>query len=208
MPQSGNIEIMLDSLPMKALGNSFTAMVRQAVDSSLAAEQAAGTVYQAKANADLQQQAAMSLMAMPQLLVNAGSTLTVANTFLNAPDLSSVLEGKFTASATSPMMATGAMTLTLKGLDEAVRKLQALAQKPDANPRTAGIAQALAIMQLQGQLGQGADGSSNRSYKLEITPDGKALLNGVDIGMMMGGLGGAGAQPQAPQAVPPQPPAE
>lgn len=204
IPGSGNIEIMFDNLPMKALGDSFSGLIKQAMDSAVAAENAAGTVYQAKANAEMQQNAMMSLMAVPQLLVNAGSTLTVANTFFNAPDISSALDGRFTASATSPMMATGAITLTLKGLDETIAKLQALAQKPEANPRTAGIAQALAIMQMQGQLGQGADGKTSRTYKLEITPDGKAQMNGVDVGMLLGGLGGGMGGGEEAMPAPPQ----
>lgn len=210
IPSDANLEIAIGSLPMKEITDSFRNMTAQALESAFKAEEAAGTVYQAKAQTEMQQQIMMGMMSIPQLLVNAGSTLAISNTYFNAPDLGTTLDGKFTASPTSPVLATGSLMLVFKGMDELITKLQALSKKPDANPRTAGIAQALIFMQLQGQQGQ-ADGKSTRSYKFDVTPEGQMTLNGVDMSMVMGMMGGmnnaggggdGGAQDGMPQKAP------
>ena len=96
------------------------------------------------------------------------------------------------------------MTLTMTGMDELIAKLQ---QSSNSNPKAAGYAQMLIIMQLSGQLSKTADGKSQRTYALELTQDGKVTLNGADMKAMIPAMTAPAksAPPPAPAPAPATP---
>lgn len=206
VPTAANVEIALDNLPMAALGAAFSGILQQTVDSAMAAEDAANSAQKAALDSQIQAQAMATIATLPKTLADAGASLTVKNTFTKAPDINSTLDGQFTASATSPLMTTGSLTLAIAGMDELIAKMQAMAAEPGANPQIAGYVQGLVMLQMMGQQEQAPDGKSLRKYKLEVTPDGKALMNGADIGgmagMMQGGSAAPGGMSPAPQGLP------
>lgn len=195
IPTETNFEIYFDGLPMKALGQQFADVFSDAIMNAAQANAVPGA---GAASAQLQSQhklqmEVMGLMAtLPQALAAAGSSVSIRDTHTNAPDLQSTLDGQIHASATSPLHAEGNMTLTLTGVDELILKLQALSQQANANPKYAGYATMLSMVQMQAQGEKGADGKSLRKFKFELTPQGQALLNGQPVGGHM-----------APAAMPP-----
>jgi hypothetical protein len=120
-------------------------------------------------------------MAVPQMLSSAGSRLLIKNTYVNAPVMQSKLDGSFSANEAARYIAIGDMTLVLTGLDELIMQLQS------SNDRMAKQALgSLSVLQMMGEQGTGTGGKSARTYKLEVTGEGKVTLNGNDVGGMMG----------------------
>ena len=188
IPTSSNIDIKIDSLPMKKLSESFMSVIRSAMNVSTVMDSAERQAAQDKAGME-----AMSALAtLPMLLTEAGTKLTVNDTRVDSPNLLTSLDGYFT-------MTQGKMTLAFKGMDELITKLQSM-----NTPQSAEMAQKLTLMQMSGQNQPGPDGKSNRVYVFEMTPDGKFLLNGADMSALMGMMGGRrGGQPALPaQPVP------
>ena len=106
-------------------------------------------------------------------------------------------------------MAQGSITLLITGLDELIVKLQGLAQSATGDPKLMSMAQGLGMLQMMGDASKAADGRSQRTYKLDVSPEGKVMLNGKDFGgamgaMGMGGMGAPGATEPTPQGTPPQ----
>jgi hypothetical protein len=150
-----------------------------------------GPVDPAK-QAEMSQQAQAQMLSLmttvPQQLVSAGTQISIRNTFTDSAEFDTNLDGQFRASATSPVMADGKLTLSLKGVDELVLKLQSLSQGPDADPRLAGYATMLSMLQVYTKPEQGSDGKSMRKLVLEVSPDGSILLNGEPMQGMSPGM--------------------
>lgn len=85
------------------------------------------------------------------------------------------------------------LNLTWTGLDEFLNQLRARAANPGAHPgdetSLASAIQALSVMQLLGQQGDGSDGRSERRYHLVIDEQGQLLLNGTDMRALMNAAG-------------------
>lgn len=183
IPRSMNAEIAFDNLPVKQMTDLFSAALEKSVN---APQSDPAAQKQAKAEAEA------ALAQAPKILEDAGATVTVQNTFVKSDAVDAQLDGRINASATSPLGGIGKMTLSIKGLDEVVKTMQASAMKPGADPNALGYLGALTIVEMRGQPDKAADGKSLRNYVLELTPEGKTLLNGQDIS----------TPPQAPPAVP------
>lgn len=195
VPTASNVEISLDNLPMNALSAAFTSLVSSAMDTALTAQNTTDAAQKAAMEQKMQAATITSMATIPQALVDAGATLSIKNTFTKAPDISSTLDGQFTANAASPTLATGVLTLAIKGMDELILKLQTMAQAPNANPKIMGYVQGLVMLQMMGQQETTPEGKSLRSYKLEVTPDGKTLMNGSDLSAMTTMMGGGAPAP-------------
>jgi hypothetical protein len=198
IPTSSNIDITLDSLPMQKLSQTFTSLIRSSMDAALEAQGAASGPAKQKAQNDIM----MAIATLPQTVTEAGSSVSVRNTHVTAPDISGTLDGSFT-------MKQGKMTLAFGGLDELIAKLQAATSSAKDPSKVAQMVQSLTMLQMSGQNQPGADGKSKRVYVFELTADGKFLMNGADMsammGMMGGGLGGAKAKPVPGQPIVPTP---
>jgi len=181
VPSVTNFELYVDSLPMKALsqqlGSFFTDLVAQAATATAAPN--AGEQLQMQHR--MRDQMVQLMATLPQALTAAGTKLSVRDTHTDAPDLKSTLEGEFRADPAAAKLATGTMTLSLVGVDDLVQKLQAQSQAPNANPKLAGYATMLSMLQLYTQTETGKDGKAMRKLVFELKPDGSALLNGQPL---------------------------
>lgn len=121
----------------------------------------------------------MSLL--PKMLQDSRSSIAIQNTFVKSADLNVDIVGKVDANASTPIGAVGTMTMSLKGLDNTVKKLQALSVKPGSNPQIIGYTGALAFFQMMGQSDKTDNGTAIRNYVFVLAPDGKLLLNNVDF---------------------------
>src|SRR5262249_50314647 len=133
-----------------------------------------------------------ALAQLPKMLQDAGATISLQNTFVRSSGVDANMDGKINATAASPLGGIGKVTLSIKGLDETIQKMQSTSLKPGADPHMLGYLGAITIVQLKGQLDKAADGKSLRNYLFELTPEGKLLLNGQDVN----------AQPALPPAQP------
>lgn len=185
LPNDVNFEIHLNDLPMKKLGESLS----NSASSVMGMLGGLTGAPDPSKQIEIQQQAMMHLVSLasilPQQLSAAGSKLSIRNTYTKSPDLDSALSGEIKANPTSPIIAEGSITLSLKGIDELILKLQSLAQKPDASPELARYASTLAMLQVYGQPAAAQDGKSIRMLKLDFSKEGQILLNGQPI---MGGV--------------------
>ena len=137
-----------------------------------------------------------SLMQIVQLMGNAGSTLKIENTFTDMPALHTTLSGEARADVNAEKNAVADFTLKFAGIDELVTKYQQDMKLGLLSPNMKGPLGGLTMLQMMGQEETDETGKSARSYHLELTSDGQLLLNGSDMGMMMGMMGGIpGTQP-------------
>ncbi len=170
------------------------------IKSSLDASMNAGDAANAAAQQKSQQDMMMAVMSLPQILTDAGSSISVRNTKVTAPELVTTLDGSFT-------MKQGSMTLGFAGLDEMISKLQSQVSAENASPKLGQMIQSLTMLQMSGQNKPGPDGKSIRTYTFDLTPEGKFLMNGADMSAMLGvmGMGGLGQQPAPVQPQQPTP---
>lgn len=201
IPTDAAINVTTAAVPFKSLMDAFATAMNSAIDAQ-AGPDGASQAAQDQANLHMQQ----AMATVPGILARAGTSLTIADTFTSAPDLSSKLDGNLKAVSGAPYIFAGTMTLTMTGMDELITKLQQAANTGN-NPKAAGYAQMLIIMQLSGQLSKTPEGKSQRTYALELTQDGKVTLNGADMKAMIPALGtpadkGAPAESPAPAPAP------
>lgn len=180
VPSDLNFEIYLDSLPMTDLKKTFAGAVQSLFETVSDAEEVADDGKRPPPKQFQKSQVMAAAMAVPQMLSAAGSRLLIKNSYVNAPVLQSTLDGSFSANEAARYIAIGNMTLVLTGLDELILKLQS------SNDRMAQKALgSLSVLQMVGEQGTGTGGKSARTYKLEVTGEGKVTLNGNDVGGMM-----------------------
>lgn len=179
IPSEAAFNIVAAKVPFKSIMANLGNALESVVDAQSGPD---GNTQAAQDQAKLHAQQALATM--PALLAQAGTTLTINDTFIKSSDLDTTLDGALTAVSTSPYIFAGKATLMLKGMDELITKLQE-ASRTTNNPQAAGYAQMLIIMQLSGQLSQSADGKSQRTYALELMPDGNVKLNGADMKALM-----------------------
>ena len=171
VPQTLNTEADLDSLPIKKLSD----LLLTALQKSTAT--AADAATQAQTKADM----AAALSALPKMLQEAGTSISIKNTFMKSAAVDTTIAGKIDASTSSPLGAAGKITLAFKGLDEFIHKLQSSALQPGADPHALGFIMGLTALQMKGHPDKAADGKSLLNYIFELTQDGKILLNGTDL---------------------------
>lgn len=181
VPSDLNFEIYLDSLPMADLKKTFAGAVQSIFDTMTDAEEVVADGKRPPPKQFQKSQVMAAAMAVPQMLSSAGSRLLIKNTYVNAPVMQSRLDGTFSANEAARYIAIGDMTLVLTGLDELILDLQS--SKDRMAQKALGT---LSILQMMGEQGTGTGGKSARTYKLEVTGEGKVTLNGNDVGGMMG----------------------
>lgn len=123
--------------------------------------------------------------AMQGLLHRAGTTVKVSDSRAANPLYALMLDGHAVASATSPHGATVNATIRISGMEKLIERTQGkiLDKSTDAETRKklAGHALMLGTVQLLGQQEKSPDGTSLRVYAVQITEDGKIMLNGNDL---------------------------
>jgi len=81
--------------------------------------------------------------------------------------------------------AVGEADIVLRGLDGAVKLLSA-GPKSSETDQALGV---LSMLQMFGQIAKDDVGREIRTYAFKVQPDGKVLLNGADMTMMLGAAG-------------------
>ncbi len=196
IPSDVSVGFESKDIPSKAIADSIYTVI----DDTLSNAGDESLNDDARKN-EAKMKAQQALASLPAMLSAAGTTFEIRDTFTKSADLSSSVNGLMKATAGAPYVFTGKMTTTFSGLDELIVKFQDMAKNSN-DQKVAGYAQMLTLLQLSGQLGQGADGKSQRIYAFELTPDGKALLNGADIKGMAGMMKGSAPAPTQPAPTP------
>lgn len=170
-PRTVDIVLVMSELPMA----EAETMVLEMIEGAMADPDA------------FEEQAEMALMFMglglQQRMAEIGSTLHFERFELETDIARASMTGALTASAESPMMTVGQVRLEIQGLEDAMLRLEAMPNDMDAQD----AAQGLAMMQAMGQRIEDG-GVVTHIYDLELTPDGRTLLNGNDMSAMMGGM--------------------
>ena len=112
-------------------------------------------------------------------MARAGAGLRIERFVVVLPGTRASLTADIAISEASPAWGTGRARLEVTGMESLVRRVAALAD--DESRRAAAL---LALLQAMGERGETA-GAVTHSYDLELTPDGRAMLNGNDIGTVM-----------------------
>lgn len=182
LPQNANVEIYMDDMPMESLYKTATGLIVQGTRAARMAEEATQRGQPSNLQLHHQSQVMAAAMALPQMLTAAGSTVSVRNTYMRSPELTTKLFGSFKAVPGAPKVAVGDMTLTVQGLDELLKKLEG------GNTRDSRRAlQGLSFMQVLGQQDT-EDGKPIRRYAFAVTQDGRMTLNGAEVGGLLGGM--------------------
>lgn len=176
-PTNVNIDLTVNNLPFKEL-----------------AELGEKTLDQSAQSPEAKSLATMNALATAQqLLTNAGTSLTVKDTHAgNVTEYDVLLNGIAKADIKALMGVTSNARLEIFGIEKLIGYIQQAAADPTATPAQKAQAQntlqTFTILQMVGQQGKNAKGQDIRSYDLELTADGKTLLNGADMMTVMGGM--------------------
>ena len=115
------------------------------------------------------------------MLQEAGTSISIQNTFLKNPDLEAKFTARVVADAAAAIGATGKITMSVKGLDDAISKLQSMKANPGADLKMDGYFDGLALLMMMGQPEKTADGKTVYNYVFEIKNDSKTLLNNMNL---------------------------
>lgn len=183
-PARLNLDFSVEKLPYKKL----IALTRQ-------------TAEAASASAEPQKNAGMlAAKLIPQMLTQAGTTFKINKSYLGNNTYNVDLDGQLLANMAAMMGAVGKAKLDITGLDELIALTKAHMKKSDLPPETLkklqGTFVTLTVLQLSGQQGKDAAGKPMRSYNLELTPEGKVMVNGADLTTLMTLAGAAAGKPQ------------
>lgn len=136
----------------------------------------------------------MVLMETKSALANAGTFMSLDGTHLKAGGLEANLTGDIRASAASMMGAVINLKLVISGVDKVMAALSSPDTPPEVMQQSMGM---LGMLQSMGKPEVGPNGNNVLVYNLELTEDGRALLNGGPLpipGMGGPGMGGPGMQ--------------
>lgn len=178
LPHSVEFAMSMGKVPTAALSQAFSASSMPGLDIATAGA-AAGFQF---------------LGALGQ----AGSEIKVDRLSIVTPAAAGTLNGQATFTQSAAFGAVGAFSLVMRGLDTAIKVLQPKGGKPD--PDSQGIIQALTMIKALGQQSKDERGQELRTYRIDLTPEGKVMLNGTDLAPL---LGGGEAEPEpAPEPAP------
>lgn len=178
IPATGKVELDAAKVPIRDISRAMTEMVTKAVSADL--PDGATLEQRQRAVAAAEKNVTDTTDRIMEMLMNAGSVLSIRNTELKAPDVTATLNGdaRVVKSPTPEdgTAATGRMVYTLEGIDEMVA-----AGSQAATDEQQSYVQALTFLQMMGQPGKTPAGKSLRSYTFELTPGGQFTLNGAPI---------------------------
>jgi hypothetical protein len=173
LPEHIVLDVNFDNIPMKKLGELIQASMTQAFDSE-----------SGKTPEQRQQMLMITMMSLPQLLTEQGTVMTIEKTKYASSTLQTHLSGHVRADAAAVKMAVGEFVLKMVGLDTTIQAIQTtMNENPEMAQKLQGALMGLTMAQSMGQLEQ--DGKT-RTYKFELTADGKMMLNGTDMQGLMG----------------------
>lgn len=119
------------------------------------------------------------LARLPQLFNEAQSQFTANDIRVSGKDYQLLLKGAIKADINSIYGVSGKGTLTFQNIDNFLNGVKAEAQDPDM-ANAANLAGIIGIIQSFYNFGKD-DGNGNRTYDIEITQQGRVLMNGKDV---------------------------
>lgn len=130
-----------------------------------------------------------------------GIRLSVKSLHVETPAAAVKLEGEARLDSAAARGAVAGFDMVLRGLDALTKQLQ---PTPGAKPdeETQNVLAVLAMLQVMGAPGKDQSGNDTRTYKLQMTSEGKVLLNGADLTAMVQLGQPQDATPTAPGAAP------
>ncbi|MBT5433489.1 MAG: hypothetical protein HOK83_07495, partial [Rhodospirillaceae bacterium] len=175
IPGHVDLRLSLGDLPMADASSMALEMIEGAIDDPVAFE--------------AQAEMALGFMALglQQNMVQSGSSFEIERLTYESPALKAGLTGRMVASDQSPMMSVGTARLEVVGLESFIKRMESMAAAGD--PEAQETAQGLAMMQAMGERVE-EGGEVKHIYDVEMTTDGRVLLNGNDMSPMMGGMMG------------------
>ena len=117
-------------------------------------------------------------------LTQAGSRLEVKALSLDTPAAAATLKGAATFDGKAAFGLVAGLDMVLRGLDSTMKQLQpAPGAKPD--PEVQKTLATLSLAQALGAPGKDETGRDLRSYKFDLGPDGRIMLNGADMSAVL-----------------------
>ena len=175
-PEKAEMDLAIVSLPNAGLWAAVEALLKPAP--GLTDEQRGNLFSQAVINA----------------LTQAGSRLEIKALSLDTPAAAATLKGAATFDSKAALGVVAGVDMVLRGLDAAMKEMQpAPGAKPDEEAQK--TLATLRLVQAMGAPGKDGSGRDLRSYKFELASDGKILLNGADMSVLLQGIQGQSDKP-------------
>jgi len=173
-PTDMNINISINKLPFKellALGSEAVKAISATPE--MAAMASIGVVMKA-----------------PQILTKSGTNLAIKNTYFSNDVYNVLMEGILTANLNAVMGAQGNVHIEIFGLNKLLGILDMHANNSQNNAviseKLKKLQTTITMLQLAGQKSQNTKGQPIHTYDIELTKEGKTLLNDTDIKALMG----------------------
>jgi hypothetical protein len=170
-PSEANVDLVFENIPIKEI----IGLGKNTLDATMA-------------QPDMKNLAGVSfLFKVPALLSQAGTYMTISNTYLGNEDINIKIEGRARADISAVNSATADATATFRNLDLLISRL-----KEQAKVRTQGdqakIQSTITQLETVKQHATVQTGPNGPLHvlKFEMTPKGEMLLNGKDIRTLQG----------------------
>lgn len=191
-PKGIDLQIAAAKLPNAALWQSFSELIvaAEAEEKAKAEPPAkpAGKDKKAKAPPPPSPTDAAGEAALARTMAamsEAGSELRLDKLSVDTPATAGSATGALRVAANTAHGVIGSSTILLRGLDAAVKAMQPPpGKKPDED--TQNILGMLSMVQMLGQAAKDDTGAEIRSYKIDVNETGQFLLNGADMGPLLG----------------------
>ncbi|MDB5490560.1 MAG: hypothetical protein JWO78_409 [Micavibrio sp.] len=164
------LDMVADKLPLKEL----TAL-------------AVKNILPETATPEAKRAAGMELARMiPELLTQAGTTVKVSDSSFGNATYNVLMNGLLNADVKSLYGARGKMKLEAKGVDQLLKAMQTQMKDPKLSAQAqAGLQKAYVVMMVVNGVGQQDKATGMRVYDLELTPEGKVMMNGQDLSLLI-----------------------
>lgn len=168
-PAKLNLDITVEKLPFRKLLN-LTRKTVQAASATPTPQENAGK---------------LAAKLIPQMLTESGTFIRANKSFLGNTTYNIDLDGQMNANMAAIMGMDGKAKLEIAGLEKLIALTKEQLKKADLSPDNKQKLQksllTMTILQLSGQQGTNAGGTPVRTYTLELTTDGKVMVNGADL---------------------------
>lgn len=173
VPDHFNIDLSINSLPYGEIVDLGRSSIQSTMDSPQAAQMVG----------------LQAIVMLPQLLTRAQTNLALKDTSIGNEYYNLAAEAMFTANLDAVLGATGSAKTEIYGIDNLINSLTAAVTNPDIDQKkkqsiqqTLGM---LSIVKMVGQMSKNAAGQDVRSYNFELNEQGKTMLNGTDLQVLM-----------------------
>lgn len=185
MPQRLNLQLSAAKLPANAFWKAF-ADLAAAAEPAPGKELSKGAGKKGPKADDAAAEAAFGRLFTA--LSDAGTEARIDTLAVDTPATAGSVTGSARVAAGTALGAVGGATVLLRGLDGAAKALQPKpGQKADKETQdTLGF---IAMLQAMGQASKDESGKDVRTYKIDLTETGQILLNGADMGPLLGAGG-------------------